>query len=198
MQTITDLAYVDGRIFVAGLSNEEFSSKLRSIPFPFAEAGAGTSVEIFHGSHGRFETNSPIRTFVAYKIKEQQNILAAYTCTPLVAFPVKDLQAGAKVTGKTIAELGAGNSPLDMIVYQKDGKNYILLNNSARGVMKITADGLDTYQPITAHTEITGVPYTTIEGLKGVQHLDKYDSQNALLLIRGEGGSLDLKTVALP
>jgi hypothetical protein len=198
MQAITDIAYVDGRVFVAGLSNEEFSSKLRAIPFPFAEAGPGTSVEIYHGSHGRFETNSPVRTFVAYKIKEQQHILAAYTCTPLVAFPVKDLQPGAKVMGKTIAELGNRNSPLDMIVYQKDGKNYILLNNSSRGVMKITADGLDGYQPITAHTEVTGVPYTTIESLKGVQHLDKYDEQNALLLVRAESGSLDLKTVALP
>jgi len=202
LQAITEIAYVDGRVFVAGLSNEEFSSKLRAIPFPFAQPtsqpGKGTSVEIFHGSHGRFETNAPVRTFVSYNIKGQQNILAAYTCTPLVAFPVSDLQPGAKVMGKTIAELGAGNSPLDMIVYQQDGKNFILLNNSRRGVMKITADGLDTYKPITAQTEITGVPYTTIDSLKGVQHLDKYDDRNALLLVKAENGSVDLKTVALP
>ena len=29
--SITDMAYVDGRLYVAGLSNEEFSSKLRSV-----------------------------------------------------------------------------------------------------------------------------------------------------------------------
>src|SRR6266481_7488291 len=97
MQAITDIAFVDGRVFVAGLSNEEFSSNLRAIPFPFQEAGPGTPVEIYHGSHGRFETNAPIRTFVAYKIKEQQHILAAYTCTPLVAFNVNDLKPGSKV-----------------------------------------------------------------------------------------------------
>jgi len=199
MQAITDIAYVDGRVFVAGLSNEEFSSNLRAIPFPFKEAGPGTSVEIWHGSHGRFETNSPIRTFVAYKIKEQQHILAAYTCTPLVAFNVSDLKPGSKVMGKTIAELGNRNSPLDMIVYHKDGKDYILLNNSSRGVMKVTADHLEGYDGITKPIEgKAGVPYETIDSWKGVQHLDRFDDTNALLLMRAENGSLDLKTVALP
>ena len=35
MSTVTDLAFADGRIFIAGLSNEEFASKLRSIPPPW-------------------------------------------------------------------------------------------------------------------------------------------------------------------
>jgi len=34
-QTITDMAYDAGRLYVTGLSNEEFASKLRSIPYPF-------------------------------------------------------------------------------------------------------------------------------------------------------------------
>lgn len=197
-EAITDMAFVDGRLFVAGLSNEEFASNLRAIPFPFRDSGPGTNVEIFHGAHGRFETNAPIRTFVAYKIKEQQHILAAYTCTPLVSFPVTDLRPGVKVLGKTIAELGNRNRPLDMIVYKKDGKDFILLNNSSRGVMKITAAGLDGFQAITAKTDITGVPYQTIDGLKGVQHLDRLDERYALMLMQADGGSLDLKTVALP
>src|SRR5918994_4065136 len=56
-EAITSLAYVDGKVIVAGLSNEEFASTLRAIPFPFAEADKGTSVEVFHGAHGRLETN---------------------------------------------------------------------------------------------------------------------------------------------
>lgn len=198
MEAITDMVFADGRLFVAGLSNEEFSSNLRAIPFPFEDAGRGANVEIFHGSHGRFETNSPIRTLVAYKIREQQHILAAYTCTPLVSFPITDLRPGVKLLGKTIAELGNRNRPLDMIVYSKGGKNFILLNNSSRGVMKITAENLDGYKSIAAQTEVAGVPYETIESLKGVQHLDRLDETNALLLVRAESGSLDLKTVALP
>jgi len=197
METITQLKYVDGKVLIAGLSNEEFSSSLRSIPFPFQAASKGTGIEIWHGSHGRFETQAPVRTFVPYEIKGEKAILAAYTCTPLVRIPVSELKAGNKVKGTTIAELGNRNKPIDMIVYAKGGKHYILMANSSRGVMKLTADNLETYQPITKQTETTGVPYETIASLKGVQHLDRYDDANALVLM-GDSGSLDLRTVPLP
>src|SRR5207249_10229880 len=45
-QSITDMAYVDGKVIVAGLSNEEFASDLRYIPFPFKNAERGTGVQI--------------------------------------------------------------------------------------------------------------------------------------------------------
>jgi len=197
LETITSVKYVNGNVYVAGLSNEEFSSSLRSIPYPFTEATKAAGIEIWHGSHGRFETNAPVRTFVPYEIDHQTSILAAYTCTPLVKIPVSDLKPGSKVKGTTIAELGAGNRPLDMIVYSKDGKHFILMANSARGVMKLPADNLGTFQPITKQTEITGVPYETIASLKGVQQLDKFDDANALVLMTS-GSSLDLRTVPLP
>ena len=145
VETITDLAFVDGKVIVAGLSNEEFSSSLRSIPYPFRDADKGAGIEIFHGAHGRFETNAPVRTFVPYNVGGTPHILAAYTCTPLVTIPVSELKAGNKVKGKTIAELGNRNRPLDMIVYQKDGKDFILMANSSRGVMKLPAAKLDSY-----------------------------------------------------
>ncbi len=197
METITQLKYVDGKVLIAGLSNEEFSSSLRSIPFPFQAASKGAGIEIWHGSHGRFETNAPVRTFVPYEINGEKAILAAYTCTPLVRIPVSELKAGNKVKGTTIAELGNRNKPIDMIVYAKGGKHFILMANSSRGVMKLTADNMETYQPITKQTEVTGVPYETIAALKGVQHLDKYDESNALVLM-GDAASLDLRTVPLP
>ena len=199
LEAITDLAFVDGRVFVAGLSNEEFSSTLRSIPFPFATgADKGTAVEIFHGAHGRFETNSPVRTFVAYNIDKKPHLLAAYTCTPLVKFPVSDLKPGQKIMGTTIAELGNRNRPLDMIVYNKAGKNFVLMNNSSRGVMKLSAEGLDKFEGITKQTDVTGVPYETLAEFKGVEQLDLYDRSNAIMLVRGAEGVLDLKTVPLP
>ena len=198
MDTITDVAYVDGKVFVAGLSNEEFASNLRSIPFPFTQVEKGTSVEIFHGSHGRWETNSPVRTFVPYEIKSEPYILAAYTCTPLVKIPVSQLKPGTKVVGTTIAELGNRNRPLDMVVYKKGGKDYILMNNSSRGMMKMATERIDTYQPIKEYTEVAGLPYETLADLKGVEQLDKLDDANALILVRGDGGSLDLKTIPLP
>ena len=121
-EAITDIAYVDGRVFIAGLSNEEFSSRLIAIPFPFSEGFDGAAIEIYHGAHGRFETKSPVRTFVPYRIGNEPYLLAAYTCTPLVKVPVAELKAGAHVKGTTIAELGNRNRPLDMIAYSKDGQ----------------------------------------------------------------------------
>jgi hypothetical protein len=84
-----------------------------------------------------------------------------------------------------------------MVVYTKNGKHFILMANSSRGVMKLPADNLDTYSPITKPSEIAGVPYETIVSLQGVQQLSKLDDANAVVLL-GSGPSLDLRTVPLP
>ncbi|HYP14003.1 MAG TPA: hypothetical protein VEQ63_08760, partial [Bryobacteraceae bacterium] len=198
MEAITDLAFVDGKLLVAGLSNEEFSSSLRSISYPFKDAEKGAGIEIYHGAHGRFETNAPVRTFIPYTIANKQHVLAAYTCTPLVTIPMSDLKPGNKVKGTTIAELGNRNRPIDMITYKKDGKDFILMANSSRGVMKLPAENLDKYSAITAKIDDKhGVPYETIASLTGVQQLDKLDEGNALVLV-DNAGSLDLRSVPLP
>jgi hypothetical protein len=198
LEAITDLAYVDGKLLVAGLSNEEFASNLRVVPYPFREASRGSSIEIFPGAHGRFETNAPVRTFVPYTIGKEANILAAYTCTPLVKIPVAALAAGNKVDGTTIAELGNRNRPLDMVVYKKGGVDHLLMSNSARGVMTMSLAGIEKYQPITEQTEGAGLPYETVADLKGVEQLDRLDDAKAVLLVKNDTGAIDLKTIALP
>jgi hypothetical protein len=196
---ITHLAYVKGRVLVAGQSNEEFSSKLRAIPFPFAKSDAGTSIEIYHGAHGRFETNSPVRVFAHYKIGDQDHILAAYQCTPLVKIPVAQLKPGQKITGTTVAELGNRNRPLSMIVYKKGGKDYVLMANSARGLMKINLEGVDSIKGITTRISNTaGLPYDTIKEVKGVQKLDAFGKDHAIILVQAGKGKVNLETIALP
>jgi hypothetical protein len=198
-EAITHLAYLKGRVVVAGLSNEEFASKLRSIPFPFEKAGKGTSVEIYHGAHGKFETRSPVRVFAPYQIKGEDHLLAAYTCTPLVKFPVASLQPGLKLRGTTVAELGNRNRPLSMIVYKKGGKDYVLMANSSRGLMKIRLDGIDKVEAITARVpDKAGLTYETIKGMAGVQKLDAFDQDHAVVLARGADGKLNLNTIDLP
>lgn len=198
-EAITDLAYLDGRVFVAGLSNEEFASSFRALPFPFAEAGKPTGVEIYHGAHGRFETAAPVRTFLSYEIQGQPHLLAAYTCTPLVKFPVSDLKAGAKVRGVTVAELGNRNRPLDMVGYEKGDKSFLLIANNNRGVMKVKCEGIAEIDGITSRINNTaGLPYDTIEALKGVEQLDKLGDGHALLLVRKDDGGLDLQAIPLP
>jgi hypothetical protein len=200
-ESITDIAYVDGRVFLAGLSNEEFSSKLISIPFPFSSGGVdGAAIEIYHGAHGKFETKSPIRTFVTYKIASEPYMLAAYTCTPLVKVPVSELKSGAHIKGTTIAELGNRNRPLDMIVYQKDGKDFLLMTNSSRGVMKIPTEGAGTAAGITERVNGTkGLTYDTVGTLKGVEQMDQLDDHHAVILVKSPSdGALDLQTIELP
>ena len=211
MQTITDMAYVNGNLMVAGLSNEEWSSALRSIPYPFKTANQGATLQIWHSSHGQYETQSPVRTFVPYTIAGQQYILAAYTCTPLVKIPVSQLTPGAKVKGVEIADLGMGNQPLDMVPYKKDGHNYILIANSALGVMKLKADNLETYPAIAepTRTDVAGVPFDKIGSLTNVQHLSQIDDTNVLVVSGKPGagpaynpgpsvGPINLTTIALP
>jgi hypothetical protein len=200
MESITDMAFVDGKLVVSGLSNEEFSSKLRTVPYPFATVDAGTSVEIYHGNHGQFETRSPVVSFVPYKINNTPNLIAGYTCTPLVKFPVSSLAPGSKVMGTTIAELGNRNRPTDMIVYKKDGKDYLLIANTSRGVMKVPTEGFANASGITApvKTETGGVGFEPVTSLKGVEQLDLLDDQRAIVLTRAEGGALSLQAVVLP
>ena len=181
LEAITDLAYADGRLLVAGLSNEEFSSTLRAIPFPFTTVDRGTAVEIYHGAHGAFETRAPVRTLVSYRIGSEAHVLAAYTCTPLVQFAMSELKPGAKIRGKTIAEFGNGNRPLDMIVYQKDGKDYLLMANSRHGVIKVATGQITGAASITEKVSGTkGLAFEKIDWA-GVAQLDRLDGRHAVL-----------------
>lgn len=197
-ESITDIAYADGRILIAGLANEEFSSTLRAIAYPFKSVTAGTTVEIYHGAHGQFETRAPVRTLIAYGSGKDSTVLAAYTCTPLVQFALSDLKPGAKIQGKTIAEFGAGNRPLDMIVYQKDGKDFLLLANSAHGVIKVAAEQIAGAGSITGKVAKTeGLAFQKIDWA-GVSQLDRFDNAHAIVMRTATGGAINLETLAFP
>jgi hypothetical protein len=125
-------------------------------------------------------------------------ILASYTCTPLVVFRTAELAQGNKVLGKTIAELGSGNTPIDMVLYQKGNQNYILMSNTDTGLIKLSADNLDGFQAITAPVPDTaGVPYEKLSQ-QGVQHLARLDDNTALMLVAAADGTQSLKALPLP
>ena len=199
-ESITDLAFFAGRVIVAGLSNEEFASKLRAVQFPFAKADDGTSVEIYHGAHGGLETRSPVRTFIPFEIEGKPHLVAAYTCTPLVTFPVSVLEGKeeSKVRGRTVAELGNRNRPLDMISYTRDGKSYILMANSARGMMRIPTAGIADAEGIEEKiNDKAGLGYETIKELEGVTQLDKLNDSLAVVIMQKDGRT-DLATIDTP
>jgi hypothetical protein len=134
---VTDLAFVDGELWVAGLSNEQFASVLRRLPFPFGKGGGLTSVEIFHTSHDRWETAAPIDAFLPITLGGTPSLLAGYGCSPIATFARADLKKGGHLRGRTVAELGGGSRPIDMIRYQREGKEWILVANSNRTLMRL-------------------------------------------------------------
>jgi hypothetical protein len=199
-ETITDLTFVEGRVFVSGRGNAQSKSSVRELTFPFSEAATGTNIEIFHAAHGRVEDDAVVRTFAPLVIGGEPVILAGFTCTPLVKISLSDLDPGKKIRGTTVAELGNRNQPLDMIVYNKGGKDYVLLTNSARGVMKISTERITENAGLTEPVRgggTAGQPFEKIEDLVGVEQLDRLDNEHAVILARSEG-SLDLRTIALP
>ncbi|MCW2522986.1 MAG: hypothetical protein JWO63_1321 [Frankiales bacterium] len=191
--TITDLAFLDGTLLVAGASNEEFASTLRRIPFPFTDKAQSTALEIFHVSHGKYETASPIRTFVPFN--EGASVLASYTCTPVVQFSIADLLPGAKASGRTVAELGAMNQPLDMISYRQDGAEYLLVSNSRHPLLKIPTSAIADQPPLTEPTEPVGVPRQELAHV-GVSWMANLGPARVLMMQRDETGELALHSNA--
>jgi hypothetical protein len=190
--TVTDMAYADGTLLIAGLSNEEFSSKLRRIPFPFGGEMAGSNLEIFHVSHGKWETAAPIRTFVPYG--GGTSILASYTCTPVVHFPLADLAPGAKVVGRTVADLGAVNQPLGMVSFTAGGEEHVLVANTAHGLVKIAGHDIDGQAPLTEPTEPVGVPRET-KDLQGITLLANLGPGYVLALQGDDTGRQHLRSL---
>jgi len=172
------------------------------VAYPFTKADAGTSLEIYHDNHQRLETRAPMYAFMPYTLDNQLYIIGAYTCTPLVKFPVSQLtpNSGSKFRGTTIGELGAGNRPIDMILYKKAGKDFILMANTSRGVMKIPTDTFASATPLTmpSNQETAGVPFEKVASLQNVQQLDLLDATHGLVLQGAQGQPLNLQSVELP
>jgi hypothetical protein len=192
--TITGLTWVDGTLFIAGLSNDEFSSRLRRVTYPFGDAASETSVEIFHVDHGKYETQSPIRALTAFN--HGASILATYTCTPVVSFPVADLRGEGLVRGRTVAELGPMNQPFSIVSYERDGEEFLLVSNTRHPLLKIPAasidaqDGLSVAMSDPDHS--LGVPREELDH-PGVTWMAGLDREH-VAVVQNEGDDSHLRT----
>jgi len=203
--TVTDMKWRDGEIFVAGLSNQDFASTLRRVKYPFDSGQSTTSVEIYHTGHNLIETRAPIRAMSFATWGGKPYLVAAYTCTPIVTIPLEDLKDGAHVRGKTIAEMGYGNTPAGLVSYSKteQGKtqDYLLLVNFQRGASVIPVSqveaasagpGMDKPVPF---SQIAGLDVTPAP-LAGVLRIDNLDDNSFIVVRRRlETDALQLVTV---
>lgn len=200
--TVTDMKWRDGELFIAGLSNQDFASTLRRVKYPFGSQQSVTSIEIYHTGHNLVETRAPIRAMNFATWGGKSYLVAAYTCTPLVTIPLDDLKDGAHIRGKTVAELGYGNTPADMISYttteQGKSEDLLLLVNFNRVSNVIPVSQLEAAG---ARPGIeTTVPYGQIAGLDvmqaplvGTLRLDNLDDKSFVAVRRRlEKDSLEL------
>ncbi|HEY2556962.1 MAG TPA: hypothetical protein VGI08_07635 [Diaminobutyricibacter sp.] len=192
--TITDLAWVGGSLFVAGLSNEEFSSRLRRVAYPFDGSATGTSVEIFHVDHGKYETQSPIRALTAFD--GGSSILASYTCTPVVHFSLDELRGEGVVRGRTVAELGPMNQPFSLVTYDRDGEEFLLVSNTRHPLLKIPAAAVAGQGPLAVPASepdaSLGVPRESLPhpGVTWMANLDR----ESVVVVQHHGDDTDLRT----
>lgn len=203
--TVTDMKWRDDELFVAGLSNQDFASTLRRVRYPFDSQQPITSVEIYHTGHNLIETRAPIRAMSFANWGGKSYLVAAYTCTPIVTIPLDDLKDGAHIRGKTIAELGYGNTPADLISFSKteQGKkeDFLLLVNFERGSSFIPVAEVES---ASARPGIeTLVPFGQVVGLDvvsaplaGSLRVDNLDDQSFIVVRRRlEKDALQLVTV---
>ncbi|MEM7640046.1 MAG: hypothetical protein AAF269_13405, partial [Pseudomonadota bacterium] len=189
------------QLYVAGLSNGEFASTLRSIPYPFEAGVETTSIEMFHTAHNQNETRAPIRAMAMVDLDGVKTMVAAYTCTPLVTIPVDALEDGAHVVGNTVAELGYGNRPLEVLSLtaynmERQPEQFVLVINREMSANLIKLEDLAAApaltEPFGALGETLGSDGTHIP-FAGILQADDQDAQFILTLRRNiDTGDVDL------
>ena len=207
MLAITDIDFYKGEIFVAGISNEVFSSKLRRIAYPFDGSVSISSIEIWHAVHAQFETRAPIITQTIAELDGVPTLIAIYACTPVVRIPLADLKDGAQIRGTMIGEMGFGNTPIDIIRFTNawDGSDNVLITNTNRSAAQIPLTALasaeamphgEGVQPVFSVAGVTQYPMP----MSGTMHLDTID-ENWAVVVRAspeDPRKIQLHTLPLP
>ncbi|WP_299873952.1 hypothetical protein [uncultured Sulfitobacter sp.] len=204
---ITDIDYYNGELLVAGVSNEEFSSKLRRIPFPFTNEISTSSIEIWHAVHAQYETRAPIISQTVAELDGVPTLIAIYACTPIVKIPLTDLTDGAEVRGTMIGEMGFGNTPLDIVPYVNgwDGTSNVVVTNSNRSAASLNIEAIGAAEAM-PHGEgvqnvfsVAGVDQFPLP-MSGTLHLDTLDDTYALVVRRSpeDVRNMQLHTVPMP
>ena len=217
IRNISGVEYTDGRVLAAGQSNEEFSSKIFSLPLPLTHGKSGDafSTETYHVAHGKWETRAPIQSFIPYREGGEDYVVGSFACTPIAKFKVTDIAKDSKIKGTSVVELGSGNRPIDMFTYEKDGKQWLITNTdrfhhekrplgpsqywgvrvdmSYLSSSKINADAAR--RDVSKPTGPDGIE--VVEALFYVRHVAKLNNRE-MVVLRDNKGAMDLEVKELP
>jgi hypothetical protein len=214
---ITDVAFDGDRVFATGTCNEEFASRIFTIPVPIKNGATASvfSAETYHVAHRKWETKAPIQSFIPYKAKDGHYVVGAFACTPVAKFRVDDLQSGAQVKGVSMVELGSGNRPLDLFEYtDKSGKEWLVVHTqrfkdnlfgpSKFWGSRVSMDFINAQE--TTNEKATRRDVSQPKGPEGIEivdalfgavQVDKLTDTEAMVL-REKEGKLSLEVAALP
>ncbi|WP_230412096.1 hypothetical protein [Undibacterium hunanense] len=202
--TVTDMRYYQNKLYVAGLSNRSFASTLRVYDYPFSGKASATTVEMYHPVHNQIETRAPIRSMTVMTIDGEPTLVAAYTCTPLVTIPLKDLKDGAHIVARTIGELGWGSAPNGLVNFKVGDAEYALLVNSSRSADLLSAADLASAVAtpgLSTPIDWPAKPYlgikATMTPLSAVMRIDNLNPQLLLALRRSEASG-EMQLVSIP
>lgn len=147
---IMDLEFHDGELFVAGVALETFQSTLRRLSYPFDGGQGIASVETYHIVHDQYESRALIRAMSIQEIDGRDQLIAAYTCSPLVLVPIDEIVDGAKISASTIGDLGNGQ-PIDMVPFRMGDETMLFVTNNSRSPQVIPVDDLAGAKAVTHH-----------------------------------------------
>ena len=128
---VTEMTWAGDRLVCSARTSEEFAAKVLVI---LAAGVAGCQAlhdfpaETYHVSHKRWETKAPLTALFPFEENGKKYVVGGLGCTPIVKYPIEAIQAGAKVKGESMLELGSGNLPINMFSYTKGGKTSVIVN----------------------------------------------------------------------
>ena len=217
ISNITGVEFSNGRVLAAGQSNEEFSSKIYSLPLPLTHGKSGEvySTETYHVAHGRWETRAPIQSFIPYQEEGEDYIVGSFACTPIAKFKISDIKKDVPIKGTSVVELGSGNRPMDMFTYEKNGKQWLITNTDRFHHQRrplgpsqywgvrvdmayLQADKINEEAARRVVTEKSGPNgIEVVDALFFAKHVAKLNNDE-MVILRDNKGALDLEISKLP
>ena len=100
-------------------------------------------------------------------------------------------QSATQIKGSTVAELGAMNSPTDMVSYRRDGEEYLLVATTRLPLVRIACADIEGQESLTQPQEPVGVPRESLP-YSGVLRMANLDATNVLMLQQDGDGNIEL------
>jgi hypothetical protein len=113
-----------------------------------------------------------------------------------VLYPLDELKSGMHVKGRTVAEMGSGNTPIDMTTITKGNETFLVMANTAKPVAEVNYKSIAAFEG-TLTERVAGTAGTTfvqVPGLTKVLQMDKLDNNRVVIMQKKDNGSIDLFT----